>query len=86
MAAGASGGTSGGRGEPKSTAYHKDAGPGEAIQGTSLSKETLTTVSEGQGRVLVLARASANAESEEPHTTVGVEVSRGGSVVADSGS
>ena len=34
MAAGASVGTSRGRGEQTSTAYHKDARPGKAIQRT----------------------------------------------------
>ena len=40
MAAGASGGTGGGRGEQKSTAYHKDARPVEAIQGTFIEGDT----------------------------------------------
>ena len=40
MAAGTSGGTSGGRVEQKSTAYHKDAGPVEAIHRTSIRGDT----------------------------------------------
>ena len=40
MAAGASGGIGGGRGEQTSTAYYKDVGPGDAIQRTSIEGDT----------------------------------------------
>ena len=67
----------------KSTAYHEDDRPGEATQRTLTEGDTNNRLRGAM--VFVLARALANAESEELRSIVGVEVSRGESAIADSG-